>query len=231
MCGVQGEHRVAFGPNNKSSENANEFAGRRTLQKSSRSRKNKCRRHPKRQEEAGRQSGSRQANQTGRRQGRPKKHTSSHQNRLTNIFSSSHQNRPEEQENFEQGHQNRPAIDRQPSSTFGKAHECASHPAKHKNKTKPSQHQPKRQNIILHLPTSKGANLPKQAKKMAKSQESKIAAGADEKSISKQGQKGKKAEGEKYASQKYTLQRVEVSMETWGWGSSEMTLPTSSNSN
>jgi hypothetical protein len=34
---------------------------------------------------------------------------------------------------------------------------------------------------------------------MAESQESKRAAEADEKSTSKQGQKGKKAEGEKYA--------------------------------
>ena len=34
MCGVQGEHRVAFRPNNKSSENANKFAGQRTIKRS-----------------------------------------------------------------------------------------------------------------------------------------------------------------------------------------------------
>ena len=38
----------------------------------------------------------------------------SHQNRLTNIFSSSRQMWPEEQENIKLGHQNRPAIHRLP---------------------------------------------------------------------------------------------------------------------
>ena len=51
------------------------------------------------------------------------------------------------------------------------------------------------QTIILHLPTSKGAHLPTQSKWQRGATE------ADERSISKQGQKGKKAEGETYASQ------------------------------
>ena len=67
--------------------------------------------------------GSRQANQIGGcRAKRTKKQASCRPERLTNIFSSNHQNSPEDQENFSQGHQNRPAIDRQPPSTTGTAH-------------------------------------------------------------------------------------------------------------
>ena len=82
---------------------------------------------------------------------------------------------------------------------------------------KPSQHSPKRQNIILLLPTSKGANLPK-PREWQRAKKAKERRKQTKKSISKRGQKGKKAEGEKDASQKYALQRVEVSMETLGVG-------------
>ena len=78
--------------------------------------------------------GTRQANPTGRRQGKgPKEQASSHQNRLTNIFSSSRQTWPEEQENFlPQGHQYRPANRSLAANTISTARECASHLAKQK---------------------------------------------------------------------------------------------------
>ena len=67
--------------------------------------------------------GSRQANKIGRRRAkRAKKQALRRPIRLMNIFSSSHQIWPEGQENFSGGHQNRPAIDRQPPSTTGTAH-------------------------------------------------------------------------------------------------------------
>ena len=117
--------------------------------------------------------GTRQANPTGRRQGkRPKEQLSSHQNRLANIVSSSRQNRPGNRENFSQGHQNRLAIDRQPPSTTVTAHagieeynrQNARRTTTASEDSEKSQTKPKRQNMILHLPTSKGAHLPTQSK-------------------------------------------------------------------
>ena len=155
--------------------------------------------------------GTRQANPRGRRQGkRPEEQASRRPKRLTNIFSSNHPNWPGDQENFSHCHQNRPAIDRQLSSTTGTAHagieECNRHSAHRPgeaSKKKPNQHQPKRQNIILHLPTSKGAHLPTQSR-WQRAKKAKRATEADKKNISKQGQKGKKAEGEKDANQQST---------------------------
>ena len=107
MCGVQGEHRVAFGPNNKSFNNA-------IMSHAAASSKNQV---DQGKTSAGatkmtRKGGTAtQASQGTRQATTPgQAGQQSHQNRLTNICLSSRQMWSEEQENFELGIQNRPAI-------------------------------------------------------------------------------------------------------------------------
>ena len=110
MCGVQGEHRVALGPIKNSSNNAI-MSHADAPSKNQEDQGNYKRRSTKPARKGGTATpasqGTRQATTPGRAQ-------QSHQNRLTNIFSSSRQMWQEEQENFKPDQQNRPAIHRLP---------------------------------------------------------------------------------------------------------------------
>ena len=111
MCGVQGEHRVAFRPNNTSSNNAiMSYAD--APSKNQEDQRNYKHRNTKPARKGGTANPASQGTRQATTPGRARKQN--HQNRLTNIFSSGRQNRPEEQENFIHGHQYRPAIDHQP---------------------------------------------------------------------------------------------------------------------
>ena len=173
MCGVQGEHRVAFGPYNKSSDNAS-ISRAKAPSKNQVDQGKTSAGATKMATNGGKATqarpGTRQANPTGRSQGkRPKEQPSSHQNRLTNIFLSSRQTWPEEQENFLQGHQYRPANRSLAANTIGTALECASHLAKQKRGTNPTAKPPLALNgATTQNPTSsnfKGCNPSKANKK------------------------------------------------------------------
>ena len=85
--------------------------------------------------------GTRQATTPGRQQGkRPKEKASRHQNRLTNIFSSSRQIWPEEQENFLQGHQYRPAKRSPAADTIGTARMHSRAPTRASNTSPAAKH-------------------------------------------------------------------------------------------
>ena len=102
MCGVQGEHHMAFGPNNKSSNNAIMSHAdapskiQQVDQEKTSARATKMARKGGTATQASQ--GTRQATTPGQAA------QQSHQNRLTNIFLSSGQMWPEEQENFKLGH-------------------------------------------------------------------------------------------------------------------------------
>ena len=170
--------------------------------------------------------GTRQATTPGRQQGkRPKEQASRHQNRLTNIFSSSRQIWPEEQENFLQGHQYRPAKRSPAADTIGTARMHRRAPIWASNTSLATT---ARSNTSKHQRTSKNTyciqlqrvqKIPK-PREWQRAKKARRAAEPRRKSISKQGRKGEKAGGKMLV--KNALQRVvSISRRPRGWGSSD----------